>query len=198
MESRDSTIPPYECFDLDPLPYKLVVIPIRADVDHPEDLVRTLTERIDAKLVQVVDAQWIVGAKHLRAAVVETLLGDISGSTWIKNPSLRLLAYLSLERQVVEAIAKTGVKRGSQLRLVLCAVVQDESVANEVLSAVATSKIASVDPSGFREMEPEAIDRVAERFEIRLDILGEVPAEERVGALTDFLIERMALLPYRS
>ena len=198
MESRDSTIPPYECFDLDPLPYKLVVIPIRADVDHPEDLVRTLTERIDAKLVQVVDAQWIVGAKHLRAAVVETLLGDISGSTWIKNPSLRLLAYLSLERQVVEAIAKTGVKRGSQLRLVLCAVVQDESAANEVLSAVATSKIASVDPSGFREMEPEAIDKVAERFEIRLDILGEVPAEERVGALTDILIERMALLPYRS
>ena len=198
MESRDRTIPPYECFDLDPLPHKLVVIPIRADVDHPEDLVRTLTERIDAKLVQVVDAQWIVGAKHLRAAVVETLLGDISGSTWIENPSLRLLAYLSLERQLVEAIAKTGVKRGSQLRFVLCAVVQDESVANEVLSAVATSKIASVDPSGFREMEPEAIDKLAERFEIRLDILGEVPAEERVGALTDILIERMALLPYRS
>lgn len=198
MESRDRTIPPYECFDLDPLPYKLVVIPIRADVDHPEDLVRSLTERIDAKLVQVVDAQWVVGAKHLRAAVVETLLGDISGSTWIENPSLRLLAYLSLERQLVEAIAKTGVKRGSKLRLVLCAVVQDESVANEVLSAVATSKIACVDPSGFREMEPETIDKVAERFEIRLDILGEVPAEERVGALTDILIERMALLPYRS
>ena len=89
---------------LSPLKEKLIVIGIEVDIEDIEGFIDRLSRFFEGEIVQALDGDVVLNPVHLQAAVFNALYPDPKAEEWIKSPELRILAYLSCDRQVVEAL----------------------------------------------------------------------------------------------
>ena len=125
------------------------------------------------------------------AAFLALTCGDKGG--WIKDPSLRFLAFLSGDRQVERAIERAGIRAGEGSKILIIMISEDVDRLKPRLEVL------------LREEGLESVQPVLPRSDRRLGDLMErhKVAEEELRAsrrglsirgLSEILIERMVIL----
>ncbi|MEM3783542.1 MAG: KEOPS complex subunit Cgi121 [Candidatus Bathyarchaeia archaeon] len=143
--------------------------------------------------VQFFDARFVATWQHLYFAALNALKAFKNHENISKNLAIETLLYASAQRQIRKAMELLGVKQNSKEIAVL--IIGEK--AGEVDSAI---KAISKTVGGKRddevlELSREKIEKIRNIFEISSVELEAITREGAVEkALTDLVIERMALL----
>jgi KEOPS complex subunit Cgi121 len=144
--------------------------------------------------IQVLDASFVAGEKHLLFAVLNALNAFEQGQNISESLDVEVLLYASGQRQIRKAIEQLGLKPAtSEIAVAAIAATKDEVKGIE-------AKVAGIVP-GKREdkvlcLQEGKAERLMEAFDIT-DTELEVASENRETlweALVGIIIERSALL----
>jgi len=149
---------------------------------------------IEPNPIQVLDASFVAGEKHLLFAVLNALNAFEQGHNISESLEVEVLLYASGQRQIRKAIERLGLKPAtSEIAVVVIAATKDAVKGSE-------AKVAGIVP-GKREdnvlrLQEGKAKRLMEAFDIT-DTELEVASENRETlweALEGIIIERSALL----
>lgn len=171
---------------------KIFVFSFKADVKHPDELVEVFKQGVSGDMVQIVDARNMVSEKFIRHAVLNALI--FKSARWIDDASLRLLAFLACEKQIVDAIRKIGLKEGENRQLLLIVVSDSEKVVSEVNDVVSSMGFKSIEVEEAFKLSEEKLKNILEKYLIESAELESCIKEDLKEALTDLLVERMNLV----
>ncbi len=179
---------------LSPFKEQLVLFSIQADISDVDEFMDKLRESFKEEVIQAVDADIVMGPRHLQAAVFHALAMQARKESWIKDPSLRILAFLTCDKQVQRAIGKAGLKTRIGFETVVAVVTK---------SPHKTLKAIEIFMRGVEAtFKPELLKVASEdRIRVLMEIHGISEEEIRASgrdkseALISVMIERMSLLP---
>ncbi len=179
---------------LSPLVQKLVAYEAKADISDPNQFLKEMRKHLKGDVTQAVDARSIAGPRHLQAAALQTLLSKERGEPWIKDISLRFIAYLTLERQVSEAVKRGGIKVGQGSSIVVCVVTVDHEEVLKCLEEFVSHQNLSYSPGSISNGSMERVSWLMRFYEVGEEELRAGKDVEALEALADVLLERMAVL----
>lgn len=146
--------------------------------------------------IQFFDAKHVAGKNHLYFAAVNALTAFEKQTNISNNLAVEALLYASAQRQITKAVEQMGVKQDSTDVAVL--IMADKTQTDEYKNLVTKTICATLDDSVL-ELTEQKIQKIKDLFEIsdpEFDAKLQQGYEKQ--ALTDLIIERMALLGTRS
>jgi tRNA threonylcarbamoyladenosine modification (KEOPS) complex Cgi121 subunit len=143
--------------------------------------------------VQFFDASFVASWKHLYFAVLDALTSFRSNRNISKNLAMEIMLYASAQHQIKKAIELLKINPKSTDIAVLIVADRPE-VAKEALSTI--SELVNAKPNDrVLELSEEKIRRIREVFNVADSEIQAIMEEGQLEkALTDLVIERMALL----
>lgn len=152
----------------------------RGSISDPEDVLQRAAAWAAELHVEVLvaDARAVFGRDHLESAIRHAERAKEHGTMSTRSLPMEALLYLSGRRQVVEALAAAGIRRGTQT---LAVVVFAESGAHEMVQAMGWTPDAEVLRAGTKDAEALGLTNAE---------LSTIPSER----WPDLALERVALL----
>jgi tRNA threonylcarbamoyladenosine modification (KEOPS) complex Cgi121 subunit len=143
--------------------------------------------------VQFFDARFVASWKHLYFAVFDALTSFRNNRNISKNLAMEIMLYASAQHQIKKAIEVLKISPKSTDIAVLI-VADKPEVAKETLSTI--SELVNAKPNDrVLELSEEKIRHIKEVFNIAdTEIQAIMEKGQLEKALTDLVIERMALL----
>ena len=184
MEGRVKTLP------LEPLEEGVILLQVRRAIDDPKAFLESLKKHFPGAIVQAIDAGAVVDERQIQAAALLTLIPR--RKPWIKDPSLRLLAFISIERQVGDAVKRIGIRPGETQEVLIIVIGED-------LEALKGRVEEFLEDEGLKEyLSPLLGNRdlgaLMERYGVTREELEASGRGSSLEALSNLLIERMAIL----
>ncbi len=144
--------------------------------------------------VQFFDARLIAGWEHLFFAALNALKAFESGVNASNSLAIEVLLFASAQRQIKRAVELLGIKPETSAAAVLVMTETPQEV-TEILNTVSGLVLGERDDSVL-ELTKEKIEAIKSFFEISdLELQAKLEEEDlEKGALTDLVIEHMALL----
>ncbi len=143
--------------------------------------------------VQFFDADIVAGWEHLYFAVFNALLSVKQERAISKSLGMEMLLYASAQHQIKRATEIIGTKPKSR-RIAMILVSDRAALAEQALSAISEQVNAQRDESVL-ELQTDKVARIRKTFGITDDELNAIETRRNAHeALTDLVIERMALL----
>lgn len=166
-----------------------------------EDIEGFLEQFKDVKIkatVQFFDAKHVAGHQHLYFAALHALNAFEKNKTISNNLSVEALLYASAQRQIKKAVQMMGIKHDSaELGVVIMTTKSQEKsqCLNKISEMVPGERYDTV-----LELSDKKVERIKKIFEISdLEVEAKLKKEGlEKEALTDLVIERMALLVTKS
>lgn len=154
------------------------------------------TENMENATVQFFDAKHVAGSQHLYFAAVNALNAFQKGTNISNNLAVETLLYASAQRQIKKAVKLLGIKQESTE---VAALVITENKKGNCLRLVADAVSGERDDTALDLTDKKLVD-IKKLFEISdLEFEAKLEKEgQEKEALTDLIIERMALLGTRS
>lgn len=167
------------------------------DIADPEALLRRLSSEARRSTVQVVDARYIAGYRHLLFATLGAVHAFSVGSNISQTMAMEILLYISGQRQIQRAIELVGVRRASR-DVGIVVVSQSRPKALRALRLAQKLIGGRPNPEVIEIRSAAKENLIRERFRV-----GEKEIRSKRGlspaqALTEIIIERGALLPARA
>ena len=154
-------------------------------------------ENIGAE-VQFFDAKYVAGHQHMYFAALHALNSFDKNEAISNNLSVEALLYASAQRQIKKAVQMLGIKQNSSE---LAALIMTDKGNNktDVLSQIHEIVSGEQDDSVL-ELTDEKVENIKKVFGISdLEVEAKLKKEGlKKEALTDLVIERMALLVTKS
>ncbi len=148
--------------------------------------------------VQFFDAEHVAGPEHLYFAALHALNAFDQNTTISNNLSVEALLYASAQRQIKKAVQMLGIKQESS-EIAVVIMTEKGHGKPECLSQI-TDMVPGERDDAVLELIDKKVDKIKKVFGISdLEVEAELKKEglER-EALTDLVIERMALLVTKS
>jgi tRNA threonylcarbamoyladenosine modification (KEOPS) complex Cgi121 subunit len=148
--------------------------------------------------VQFFDAKHVAGPQHLYFAALNALNAFEKNTNISNNLAVEALLYASAQRQIKKAVAMLGIKQDSSEVAVL--IMTENSHKKTDCLRLVTEIIPSEQNDSVLELTDKKIGNIKKLFEIS-DLEFEAKLEKEgleKEALTDLVIERMALLVTKS
>lgn len=144
--------------------------------------------------VQFFDAKHVAGPQHLYFAALNALKAFERKINISNNLAVELLLYASAQRQITKAVELLGLKQGSSE--VAALIVADGNHEKECFLRLVAETVSGERDDSVLDLTAQKIDGIRELFQIT-DTEFEAKLEKQgleKEALTDLVIERMALL----
>ena len=144
--------------------------------------------------VQFFDAKHVAGPQHLYFAALNALKAFERKINISNNLAVELLLYASAQRQITKAVELLGLKQGSSE--VAALIVADGIQERECFLCLVAETVSGERDDSVLDLTAQKIDGIRELFQIT-DTEFEAKLEKQgleKEALTDLVIERMALL----
>ena len=144
--------------------------------------------------VQFFDAKHVAGPQHLYFAALNALKAFERKINISNNLAVELLLYASAQRQITKAVELLGVNQGSSE--VAALIVADGNHEKECFLRLVAETVSGERDDSVLDLTAQKIDGIRELFQIT-DTEFEAKLEKQgleKEALTDLVIERMALL----
>lgn len=180
---------------LSPLSQQLVLFGVRVSIKDVDEFMGELRSYFEEEMLQAIDAKKVIGPRHVQAAVFHALTTGLRKEFLIRNPSLRILAFLSCERQVDSAVKKVGVNPGSSVEVVVSVVTDDaKNALKSIEKYLSEERGVSPAPELLREPSKERIDSLKRIYQVTDEELRAFKRDGEAESLLDLMIERMSLL----
>jgi len=167
------------------------------EIADPESLLRRVSSETQGSTVQVVDAQYLAGGRHLLFATLGAIHAFSVGSNISQTLAMEILLYVSGQRQIQRAIELVGVSKTS--KNVGLVVVSDSRLATMRNLSLAHKLIGGrLNPAVIEIGSAEKEDLIKERFRIDKKEIQSKTGLDPARALSEIMIERGALLPARA
>ncbi len=150
---------------------------------------RKRAENVD---IQFFDADLIATQQHLYFAVLNALQAFKDKMNLSKSPAMETMLYASAQRQIQKAIERTGIKPKSA-NMALVIIGDDPKQIENALEAVSESVGCKPDETVLELTKPKCT-KIMKAFEISMEEMKTVDDGDEKKAITDLIIERMALL----
>lgn len=162
-------------------------------VDVEDFLKRIHQKKLSNVDIQLFDARFVATWEHLYFAALNALTAFKNGTNISKDLSIEIMLYASAQHQIQKAIKLIGIKPTSSEMVVLVMGKEPKTVksALSIVSKQIDAKLADE----VLELSEEKVATLRDIFEIsdlELETVMEKGNFEK--ALTDLIIERMALL----
>jgi len=148
--------------------------------------------------IQFFDARHVAGPQHLYFAALNALNAFEKNTNISNNLAVEALLYASAQRQIKKAVAMLGIKQDSSEVAVL--IMTENSHKKTDCLRLVTEIIPGEQDDSVLELTDKKIGNIKKLFEIS-DLEFEAKLEKEgleKQALTDLVIERMALLVTKS
>ena len=148
--------------------------------------------------IQLFDAKQLAGPQHLYFAALNALNAFEKKTNISKNLAVEALLYASAQRQIKKAVKMLGIKQASS-EIAALIMTENSHKKNDYLRLV-SKMIPGERNDGVLELTDKKIENIKKLFKIS-DIEFETKLEKEgleKEALTDLVIERMALLVTKS
>jgi KEOPS complex subunit Cgi121 len=148
--------------------------------------------------VQFFDAKFIAGPQHLFFAALNSLNAFGKNTNISNNLSIEALIYASAQRQIKKAVKMLGIKKDSS-EVAALIITENRCKKSEGICLV-TEVIPGERDDSVLKLTDEKIDNIKKLFRISdLEFNAKLEKEGlEKEALTDLVIERMALLGIKS
>jgi KEOPS complex subunit Cgi121 len=156
------------------------------------------TKNTNGATVQFFDAKHVAGPQHLYFAAVNALNAFQKSTSISNNLAVETLLYASAQRQIKKAVKMLGIKQGTS-EVAALIITENVHAKSECLRLV-TETVDCERDDNVLELTNKKILGIKKLFEIS-DIEFEAKLEKKgqeKEALTDLVIERMALLGTKS
>ena len=165
-----------------------------AKIDDAKDFLDTMHKEGESKVeAQFFDATVIATWEHLYFAVLNALTAFANGENISKSLAVETLLYASTQHQIQKAMELIGINRNSSQVAVLAVGEKPEDV-NSTL-AIVSKRINGKEDDSVLELTKEKMAIIQKTFGISdLEIKTVIKKNNSKRALTDIVIERMALL----
>ena len=162
-------------------------------VDLHEFLDKIKKKTPSSVTVQFFDADFVAGWEHLYFAVFNALLSIKQKRAISKSLGMEILLYASAQHQIKRATEIIGIKPKSR-RIAMIVISDRAAIAEQALSAISEQVKAQRDESVL-ELQTDKVAMIRKTFGITDNELNAMETRKNVlEALTDLVIERMALL----
>lgn len=148
--------------------------------------------------IQFFDAEHVAGSQHLYFAALNALNAFEKKRNISNNLAVEVLLYASAQRQITKAVEMLGLKRDSSE--VAALIIAENSHEKASYLRLISETISGEQDNNVLELTNKKIGKIKKLFQIS-DIEFEAKLKERgleKEALTDLVIERMALLGTKS
>lgn len=143
--------------------------------------------------IQFFDAEFVATWRHLYFAVLNALTAFKNECNISKSFEMETMLYASAQRQIRRAMELLGIKSNTENIAVLVVGNEKEKI-KATVSAISKRIAAQVDDK-ILEMSRQKMAMIRKTFKISDKELEVVTREDNIeNALTDLVIERMALL----
>ena len=167
------------------------------EIADPESLLRRLSSETHGSTVQVVDARYVAGCRHLLFATLGAIHAFSVGSNISQTLAMEILLYVSGQRQIQRAIELVGVgKTSKNVGLVVVSESRPEtmrtlSFAHKLIGGRRNPAVIDIRSAAKENL-------VKERFRIDKKEIQSKMGLNPAQALAEIMIERGALLPARA
>jgi KEOPS complex subunit Cgi121 len=154
-------------------------------------------ENIDA-VVQFFDAKHVAGHQHLYFAALHALNAFEKDTAISNNLSVEALLYASAQRQIKKAVQMLGIKQDSSELAAVIVTKKGNEKANTITEI--TENVPGERDNAVLELTENKVEKIKKVFMIS-DLELEAKLKKKgleKEALTDLVIERMALLVTKS
>jgi KEOPS complex subunit Cgi121 len=144
--------------------------------------------------VQFFDAKYVAGSQHLYFAALNALNAFDKNTNISNNLAVEALLYASAQRQIKKAVKMLGIKQDSS-EIAALIITEDDYKKSDSLRLI-TEIVSGERDDGVLELTDKKIGNIKKLFGIS-DLEFESKLEKEgleKEALTDLVIERMALL----
>jgi tRNA threonylcarbamoyladenosine modification (KEOPS) complex Cgi121 subunit len=148
--------------------------------------------------IQFFDAKHVAGPQHLYFAALNALNAFKKKTNISNNLEVEALLYASTQRQIQKAVKTMGIKQDST-EIATLTLIEDRQKKNDYLRLVSENIPGELNDKVL-ELTNKKIDKIKKLFNIS-DIEFEAKLKKKgleKEALTDLVIERMALLVTKS
>ena len=168
-------------------------------IDDATDFLNRIRKSLPNAKIQLFDADYIAGAKHLLFATLNALKAFKQGRNISENLMVECLLYASGQRQISRAIEMLGIRSSTSRIAVLMLLSKREDVkkyekeASKLINGIRDERVLDI-------KEEDKIERLMEVFGIttlELDTIRNSD-EEIADAIVKAIIERSAILAVMS
>jgi KEOPS complex subunit Cgi121 len=148
--------------------------------------------------VQFLDAKHVASPQHLYFAALHALNAFEKDTAISKNLSVEALLYASAQRQIKKAFQMLGIKQDSS-ELAILIMTEKGHQKTDLLTQI-TKKVPGERDDSVLELTDNKMDKIKKVFtisDLELEAKLKIKGLEK-EALTDLVIERMALLVIKS
>jgi tRNA threonylcarbamoyladenosine modification (KEOPS) complex Cgi121 subunit len=165
-----------------------------AKIGDAKELLDTMRNEGDLKVeTQFFDATVIATWEHLYFAVLNALTAFTNGENISKSLAVETLLYASTQHQIKKATELIGINRTSSQIAVLAIGEKPEPVFS--MLAIVSKHINGKEDDSVLELTKQKMATIQKTFGIsELEIRTVIKNDDSKRALTDIVIERMALL----
>jgi len=142
--------------------------------------------------IQFFDADLTATQEHLYFAVLNALRAFANKTNLSKSPAMETMLYASAQRQIQKAIERSGIKPESRNMSVVI-IGDDPKQIEKALEAVSESVGSKPDETVLELTKPKCA-KIMKAFGISGEEMKTVDGGDEKKAITDLVIERMALL----
>jgi tRNA threonylcarbamoyladenosine modification (KEOPS) complex Cgi121 subunit len=163
-------------------------------ISDAKELLDTMHKEAESKVeTQFFDAKVIATWEHLYFAVLNAVIAFVNGENISKSLAVETLLYASTQHQIQKAMDLIGIKRNTSQIAVLAVGEKPEAV-NAAL-AIASKHVNGKEDDSVLELTKKKMAIIQKAFGITdLELKTVIKKDDSKRALTDIVIERMALL----
>lgn len=163
-------------------------------IEDTDAFLRSFRKQNKDASIQFFDAKNVAGSQHLYFAALNALNAFEKGRNISNNLTVEVLLYASAQRQITKAVEMLGLKQDSSQ--VAALIVAEDSQKKDNYLRIVSETVKGEQDNSVLELTTEKMKNIKKLFQIS-DIEFEAKLEKpglEEEALTDLVIERMALL----
>ena len=142
--------------------------------------------------IQFFDAELIATQEHLYFAVLNALQAFTNKTNLSKSLAMETMLYASAQRQIQKAINRSGIQPHTQ-NMALIIIGDDPKQIETTLKAI-TMSVGSEPDESVLDLTKNKEEKIKEAFEITVEELRVLENGNQKKAVTNIIIERVALL----
>ena len=142
--------------------------------------------------IQFFDAQLIATQEHLYFAVLNALQAFKNKTNRSKSPAMETMLYASAQRQILKAIDRCGIK--PQTTTMAVSIIGDDPNQIENTLEAISECVGSKPDEAVLELTKSKEAKIRKAFEITDEELKTLECNDEKRAITDLVIEQVALL----
>ena len=170
----------------------------KVQIENINDFLEKFRKENIGAAVQFFDAEHVAGPQHMHFAALHALSAFNKNTNISNNLAVEALLYASAQRQIKKAVKMLGIKQNSS-EVVALIITEKGHKKADCLNLIAETVQGERDDSVL-ELTDRKVGNIKKLFRISdLEFEAKLPKEgQEKEALTDLVIERMALLVTKS